>query len=155
MMTTLEIEDAILVARRVVLLGRAPTLTEAELLARALLTIAGSPGGPPTWIEPADLWLDRFRAWDRGGFWAEEWGPQPFFEWSRAPVGLLEAFLREKMQQKGPDKAKKPPADAESASKRPDKRSRASPSAATGAAEPRRRPGLPRKGAGKPVEAAD
>ena len=86
MTTELEIEDAILIARQIVLLGRATTPEDAELLARALLTITGSPSGPPAWTEPADLWFDRFRVWRDKGFWAKEWGPPPCMKgsWGRS-----------------------------------------------------------------------
>src|SRR4051794_39592944 len=96
MTTELEIEDAILVARRIVLLGRAPTPEQAELLARALLTITGSIAGAPAWVEPDDLWLDRFRAWqEKGSVWAKEWGPPPFYEGFRGSRRLLTTFLQQ------------------------------------------------------------
>src|SRR4051812_50167570 len=93
MTTELEIEDAILVARRIVLLGRAPTHEEAELLARALLAITGSIRAAPEWVEPADLWLNRFRVWRDKGFWLADWGPAPTDDGFQGPKQLLTDFL--------------------------------------------------------------
>src|SRR3954451_6236885 len=98
MTTELEIEDAILVARRIVLLGRAPTHEEAELLARALLAITGSIRAAPEWVEPTDLWLDRFRVWRDKSIWVANWGPPPFDEGFRGPKRLLTDFLDQERQ---------------------------------------------------------
>src|SRR5689334_7349788 len=94
MTTELEIEDAILIARRVVLLGRPATAGEAELLARTLLTVTGSVSGPPDWTEPADLWCERFRVWRERSVWLAAWGPTPFDEGFRGSRRLLDEFLR-------------------------------------------------------------
>jgi hypothetical protein len=110
MTTGLEIEDAILVARRIVLLGRAPAPEEAGLLARALLTITGSTAGAPTWVEPADLWFDRFRVWRDKDFWAQAWGPPPFHEGFRGSRQLLTTFLQQEQLKDEVEAAVKQPA---------------------------------------------
>ena len=114
MTTELEIEDAVLLARRIVQQGRPATAGETELLARALLTVTGSVSGPPDWTEPADLWLDRFRVWHEKGTWAAAWGPTPFDEGFRGSRRLLAEFLkRERLQEEKTEPSAKPPAEAD------------------------------------------
>ena len=139
MTTGLEIEDAILVARRIVLLGRAPIPEEATLLARVLLAVTGSTTGVPAWVEPEDLWLDRFRVWqERGSFWAKEWGPPPFYEGFRGPRRLLTEFFQ---QQRLTD-------EAEAAVTQPARTGRRRQPEPAESPEPKRRPGRP-KGRGR------
>ena len=106
MTTELEIEDAILLARRIVLLGRPATPAEGELLARALLAVTGSVSGPPDWTEPADLWLDRFRVWRGRSVWLAAWGPPPFDEGFRGSRRLLDEFLKQEREKEEASAAK-------------------------------------------------
>jgi hypothetical protein len=92
-MTKNEIEDAILLARRIALSGAAASPVDAELMARALLTITGSIRAAPEWVEPADLWLDRFRVWRDKGYWIADWGPAPTDDGFEGPKHLLTYFL--------------------------------------------------------------
>src|SRR4051794_24984371 len=92
-MTKNEIEDAILVARRIALSGAAGSPVDAELMARALLAITGSIRAAPEWVEPADLWLNRFRVWRDKGFWLADWGPAPTDDGFQGPKQLLTDFL--------------------------------------------------------------
>ena len=144
MTTELEIEDAILLARRIVLLGRVATPEEAELLALALLTVAGSVSGPPTWTEPADLWFARFRAWHEQSYWAKEWGPPPLDEGFRGSRRLLAEFLQRERETEEIGPAAKPPAGG-------DRRRQTEPAEVP---EPKRRPGRP-KGSGRKKETVD
>src|SRR3954451_12117218 len=133
MTTELEIEDAVLLARRIVQQGRPATAGETELLGRALRPVTGSVSGPPDWTEPADLWLDRFRVWHEKGTWAAAWGPTPFDEGFRGSRRLLAEFLKRERLQDEPEAAVKQPA-------RTGRRRQPDPAESQ---EPKRRPGRP------------
>src|SRR5690349_24175367 len=97
-MTKNEIEDAILLARRIALSGAAGSPVDAELMARALLAITGSIRAAPEWVEPADLWLNRFRVWRDKGLWLAGWGPAPTDDSFEGPKHLLTYFLEQERQ---------------------------------------------------------
>src|SRR3954447_19075208 len=96
MTTELEIEDAILAARGVLLLGGPPIPEEPTLLARVLPPVTGSTTGVPAWVEPEDLWLDRFRVLqERGSVWAQEGGPAALYEGFRGPRRVPDEFFQQ------------------------------------------------------------
>ena len=152
-MTKNEIEDAILVARRIALSGAAGSPVDAELMARALLAITGSIRAAPEWVEPADLWLNRFRVWHDKGFWLADWGPAPTDDSFQGPKQLLTDFLeRERREEIAAAEAKE--AAATEATAKPKERSSKAESAAEVPTAPKKR-GRPRKTPPPPKTSSD
>jgi hypothetical protein len=139
-MTKNEIEDAILVARRIALSGAAGSPVDAELMARALLAITGSIRAAPEWVEPADLWLNRFRVWRDKGFWLADWGPAPTDDGFQGPKQLLTDFLERERREEIAAAEAKEAAAAEATAKPKERSPKAEPAAAVPAPKKRGRP---------------